>query len=167
MEKKRDFVRPDRLPLVRRIAGPLHNPHRDFTHLPPLPPPPRNRPMRRYGAKSRIGVRQPLSELFALNSEAEREDSPDPKKRNAHGGLLTMTSRSNQISSTTVPADSYIVELPPLPEEDELGLVIAGIKPRYPGMEAAPSTGSGVLHTTIADELCLIATKRKQQLNAQ
>ncbi|KAJ2884036.1 hypothetical protein H4R27_002382 [Coemansia aciculifera] len=175
MEKKRDFVRPDRLPLVRRIAGPLHNPRRDFTRLPPLPPPPRNRSMRMYGTKSRIGVRQPLAELFALNSEAEKEDSPDPKRRSAPGGLLTMTRRSNQVSSAAVPADAYIVELPPsplphssektAPEEDELGLVIAGIRPRYPAVEPAPS--SGVLHTTVADELCLLPTKRKRKLNAQ
>ncbi|KAJ2827526.1 hypothetical protein FBU31_003147 [Coemansia sp. 'formosensis'] len=163
MENKRGFVRPDRLPLVRRIAGPLHNPRRDFTRLPPLPP--RNRAV--YGskgrddAKGRNGVRRPLAELFVRNSQP-KDDDPNPK--GIPGGLLTLTRRSHQISSAAA-ADSYIVEIPPPPSfleksapevEDELGMVIASIRPRYP--EVAPRGGGGhVLHTTVADELGLMA----------
>ncbi|KAJ2491120.1 hypothetical protein IWW37_002573 [Coemansia sp. RSA 2050] len=161
MENKRPL-------LVRRIAGPTRNPNRDFSLLPPLPPPRNNKV---YGTKGRNGVRQPLAELFALDSEAGGESGPDPKGRE-HGGSLTMSRRSNPISSAAAPADTFIVELPlPLEktvaDEDELGLVLAGIRRRHPGMEPAPRTGIGVLHTTVADELGLIATKRRRRQNAQ
>ncbi|KAJ2331068.1 hypothetical protein GGI00_003425, partial [Coemansia sp. RSA 2681] len=170
----------DRMPLVRRIAGPLHNPHRDFTHLPPMPP--NKPPLRMYGAKGRSAVRQPLAELFVLNSSdsAEPHDSPSgaDHERNATqsgsgSGLLLMARRDGQgqLPRTEAPADSYIVELPqsssPEENEDELGLVIQRIRRRYSAMEAEPHSGP-VLHTTVADELGVLpAKKRKQSQNAQ
>ncbi|KAJ2689570.1 hypothetical protein IWW39_001374 [Coemansia spiralis] len=149
----------NRRPLVRRIAGPIRNPNRDFSLLPPLPPPARS--TRVYGTKGRNGVRQPLAELLARDSEAGEESGPDPQE----SALVTMSRRCNPISSD---ANTFIVNIPPLSlektavEEDELGLVLAGIRRRHPGVEPAPRTRIGVLHTMVADELGLIATKQRR-----
>ncbi|KAJ2444849.1 hypothetical protein GGF42_006177 [Coemansia sp. RSA 2424] len=144
--------------------------------------PPNKPPLRMYGAKGGSAVRQPLAELFVLNSSdsAEPHDSQsgaDHERSAAQSsggsGLLLMARRGGQghLSSAEAPADSYIVELlqPSSPEEneDELGLVIQGIRRRYSAMEAEPHSGP-VLHTTVADELGMLpAKKRKQSQNAQ
>ncbi|KAJ2745673.1 hypothetical protein GGI20_001998 [Coemansia sp. BCRC 34301] len=168
----------DRMPLVRRIAGPLHNPRRDFAHLPPIPP--NRRPLRTYGAKSGNGVRQPLAELLVINSPSSTKTSDSlssaVRESNATGdrsGELQSMARNSQINSVATPADSLIVELlqpsspeekkkRAAPEEDELGQVIQGIRRRYPAMDAEPHLGR-VVHTTVADELDMLPAKRQRQ----
>ncbi|KAJ2803087.1 hypothetical protein H4R20_003026 [Coemansia guatemalensis] len=78
-----------------RVAGPLHNPQRDFARLPPLPPP---RVTKTYATQA---VRRPLEDITQLRGN------------NAESNIESSNNINNSSSSLPVPAVTAVVRHKP------------------------------------------------------
>ncbi|KAJ1886935.1 hypothetical protein LPJ81_006608, partial [Coemansia sp. IMI 209127] len=118
----------------RRVAGPLRNPHRDFAHLPPLPP----KVLRTYGRQRKHPPPVPLTTILLATRPPVVSDPELPVD---HANVAGTARKPHGLQLHT--DEPFILQLPQFNEEES-------------GSDCKPAPAASKESCVVDDELALL-----------